>query len=204
MKAIPPLPGEAQHPRAQVYAGDLVTASTQGPRLSAEAASNIQHARRARQSAQSLGEFGLGFVVSKAEQRGIDPREGFVPKGPPRGIGGCRVHAAAVCSTLNEVGMLLESRLGTGQLLLIDCENAGGVDKNALGADAHPDQIFDNAVQIIQSAAETLGAGLSLSGQPAPVVMEVEFGVRVDANATVSLARSPDQAHFRVRLRWDA
>ena len=104
---------------------------------------------------------------------------------------------------LQGVGMLLESRLGTGQVLLIDCENAGGVDKNAVGANAHPDMILQSVVEIIQTAADTLGAGLSLAGQPAPVVMEVEFGIRVDANATVAVARQADQAHFRIRLRWD-
>jgi hypothetical protein len=31
----------------------------------------------------------------------------------------------------------------------------------------------------------------------------VEFGIRVDANATVAVARQADQAHFRIRLRWD-
>ncbi len=99
--------------------------------------------------------------------------------------------------------MLLESRLKGGLLLLIDCENAGGVDKNAAGSNAHPDEVLESVVTIVQTAAETLGAGLSLRGTPAPVSMEVEFGVRVDANATVALARQPDQAHFRVRLRWD-
>jgi hypothetical protein len=100
--------------------------------------------------------------------------------------------------------MLLESRLAGGALLLIDCENVGGVDKNAVGAGAHPDEILQNAVNIIRGAAATLGEGLSAEGRSPPVVMEVEFGVRVDANSTVVLARSPTDAHFRVRLRWDA
>ena len=99
--------------------------------------------------------------------------------------------------------MLLESHLTDRLVLLIDCENQGGVDKNAAGSGAHPDEILDNAVTIIQAAAERLGAGLSLAGAAAPVTMEVEFGVRVDANAVVSLARNPADAHFKVKLRWD-
>ncbi len=99
--------------------------------------------------------------------------------------------------------MLIESRISDRVTLLIDCESQGGVDKNAVGATGHPDRILENAVTIIRAAAEQLGEGLSLDGQPPPVVMEVEFGVRVDANATVALARNPADAHFRVKLRWD-
>lgn len=100
--------------------------------------------------------------------------------------------------------MLIESRITDRVTLLIDCESQGGVDKNAVGGNGHPDRILENAVAIIRAAAEQLGEGLSLEGQPSPVVMEVEFGVRVDAHATVALARNPDDAHFRVKLRWDS
>lgn len=99
--------------------------------------------------------------------------------------------------------MLIESRITDRVTLLIDCESSGGVDKNAVGAAGHPDKILQNTVSIIRAAAEQLGNGLSMEGQPAPVVMEVEFGVRVDAHSTVALARNPDDAHFRVKLRWD-
>jgi hypothetical protein len=99
--------------------------------------------------------------------------------------------------------MLLESRVNEKITLLIDCESQGGVDKNAVGGNAHPDDVIPSAVKIIQAAAEQMGVGLSLAVLPAPVSMEVEFGVRVDANAIVALARTPEEAHFRVRLRWD-
>ncbi len=99
--------------------------------------------------------------------------------------------------------MLLESRIDDRYTLLIDCENMGGVDKNAAGGVGHPDRVLDSAVKVIRAAAERLGAGLSVEGTPAPVTMEVNFGVRVDQNAVVSLARNPDDAHFRVTLRWD-
>ncbi len=99
--------------------------------------------------------------------------------------------------------MLLESHLGDGLVLFIDVENQGGVDKNAVGSGAHPDMIVDNAIILIQAAAERMGAGLSMQGPVAPVTMEVEFGVRVDANAVVALARCPEEGHFRVKLRWD-
>ncbi len=99
--------------------------------------------------------------------------------------------------------MLLETRVNDRLTLLVDCENSGGVEKNALTANAHPDKILDSAIAIIRGAAVRFGEGLSLEGQPAPVMLEVEFGVKVDANAVVSLARRPDEAHFRVKLRWD-
>lgn len=99
--------------------------------------------------------------------------------------------------------MLLETHLTDRLVLLIDCENQGGVDKNAVGSGAHPDDILKSTVTLIQAAADRLGAGLSLKTQPAPVSMEVEFGVKVDANAVVALARRPEDGHFRVKLRWD-
>ncbi len=99
--------------------------------------------------------------------------------------------------------MLLESRVNDRVTLLVDCENVGGVEKNALTSNAHPDKIIDGAIAIIRAAAERFGEGLSLEGQPAPVVLEVEFGVKIDANAVVSVARRPEEGHFRVKLRWD-
>ena len=99
--------------------------------------------------------------------------------------------------------MLLESRVNEKVMLLIDCESAGGVDKNSVGGGALPDDAFNSTIKIIQAAAETLGAGLSLAGTPAPVTMEVKFGVKIDANSIVSLARTPNDAHFQVTLRWD-
>lgn len=99
--------------------------------------------------------------------------------------------------------MLLESRINEKVTLLIDCESVGGVDKNSVGGNSHPDDALNSAVAIIQAAAETLGAGLSLRGSPAPVTMEVKFGVKVDANAIVALSRNLDEAHFQVTLRWD-
>lgn len=99
--------------------------------------------------------------------------------------------------------MLLESRIDDRYTLLIDCENLGGVDKNAAGSTGHPDRVLENTVKVIRAAAERLGQGLSMEQLPAPVSMEVNFGVRVDQNAAVSVARNPDDAQFRVTLRWD-
>ena len=100
--------------------------------------------------------------------------------------------------------MLLESRISDRVVLLVDTENKGGVDKNAVGSNSHPDQILDGTMAIIQAAAERMGSALSMGGDPPPVVMEIEFGVIVDGNARVALARTPEQGHFRVKLRWDA
>ncbi|MBM4368240.1 MAG: hypothetical protein FJ102_18655 [Deltaproteobacteria bacterium] len=99
--------------------------------------------------------------------------------------------------------MLLESRIDDRFTLLIDCESQGGVDKNAAGASGHPDRVLESAVKVIRAAAERLGEGLSSAGKPPPVTMEVEFGVTINQNAVVALARSPTDAHIRVKLRWD-
>lgn len=99
--------------------------------------------------------------------------------------------------------MLLETRVNDKIKLLIDCESIGGVDKNAVGGNSHPDDAFKSTIAIIQAAAETLGAGLSLEVNPAPVMMEVKFGVRIDANAIVSLSRTLQEAQFQVCMRWD-
>lgn len=99
--------------------------------------------------------------------------------------------------------MLLESRVNDKVTLLIDCESVGGVDKNSVGGNSLPDDALKSTIAIIQAAAETLGAGLSLAGSSPPVMMEVKFGVKIDANAIVSLSRNPQDAHFQVLLRWD-
>jgi outer membrane lipoprotein SlyB len=100
--------------------------------------------------------------------------------------------------------MLIESRISDSVKLLIDCEAVGGVDKNAIGGGATPDEVLENAVSLIRATAERLGNGMSCERLPAPVSMEVEFAIRVDSNATVCMAQTPDQGQMRVRIRYDA
>lgn len=99
--------------------------------------------------------------------------------------------------------MLLESRLNEKLTLLIDCESLGGVEKAAVGSGSHPDKVMANVVSTVRATALELGNALDTSVPNAPVMMEVEFAVRVDSNSIVSLARNANDGHFRIRLRWD-
>lgn len=100
--------------------------------------------------------------------------------------------------------MLLESRLNDKTTLLIDCESVGGIDKNAPGGNAQPDRVMEYAVELIKNTASHIGHGISVEQLPAPVMMEIEFGIRIDSNAVVALAQNPNSGQIRVRMRWDA
>ena len=98
--------------------------------------------------------------------------------------------------------MLLESRLDNRTTLVIDAESVGGIDKGALSESGHPDRIVESAVRMIRIVAGRLGEAAQVEGGAAPTSMEVTFAVRVDSNAVVSMARTPDDGQFRVTLRW--
>jgi hypothetical protein len=100
--------------------------------------------------------------------------------------------------------MLLESRIDDRLTLVVDCESVGSIDKGALTVRSHPDQILGSTVTAIRAIATQLGAAATLDRGTPPSAMEVRFGVRVDSNAVVSLARAPEAAQFQVTLRWDA
>ena len=100
--------------------------------------------------------------------------------------------------------MLLESRLSDDTALFIDCETVGGFDKSQNDLDFHPDQAIENVCRIAGSIAAELAAAArgAASTKPSPAGLELEFSVKVDSQATVSVARSPDAGQFRVRVRW--
>ncbi len=100
--------------------------------------------------------------------------------------------------------MLLESRLNDKTRLLIDCETVGGIDKNAATGNSDPDRVLECAVELIKHTAAQLAGGISVEALPAPVRMEIEFGVRIDSNAVVALAQHPNSGQIRVRMRWEA
>lgn len=98
--------------------------------------------------------------------------------------------------------MLLETRLNERTTLVIDAEAVGGIDKNALSVNSHPDKVMGAAMAAIRGIAENLGEAGLVDATTPPSEMEVKFTVRVDSNATVSIARSPDQGQLQVTLRW--
>ncbi|MDP2313296.1 MAG: CU044_2847 family protein [Pseudomonadota bacterium] len=100
--------------------------------------------------------------------------------------------------------MLLESRINERTTLVIDAESVGGIDKGALSTRSHPDTAIPAVMAAIRAVAETLGEAARVGGSAPPSGMEVTFTVRIDSNAVVSVARTPDAGQFRVTLKWAA
>jgi hypothetical protein len=100
--------------------------------------------------------------------------------------------------------MLLQSRLDHQTTLLIDTEPVGGVNKEELDVVFHPDDALDHVVQIAAGVAKQLAvaaAGVH-TAVPQPGEFELEFGLKIDSNSTVSIARSAGAGQFQVRVRW--
>lgn len=101
--------------------------------------------------------------------------------------------------------MLLESRLDADTTLFIDVEPTPGFAKDEGTLGFHPDQILDNVVKVSTLVAQMLAsAGAATQGETAaaPTLVSLEFGIKVDGNAVVSLAARPDWAHFRIKTEW--
>ncbi len=98
--------------------------------------------------------------------------------------------------------MLLESRINDRCTLLIDAETVGGIDKGSQSSHSHPDKMVPLVVEMIRGVAENLGAAVNVDAPHAPNEMDVTFTVRMDSNAVVSIARSPEAGQFQVTLRW--
>lgn len=97
--------------------------------------------------------------------------------------------------------MLLECRVGEGSFIVLDAESTGGIDKSVTKIVSHPDQVVGQTLDAIRAIAGSFGAGVGDSAER-PSTLEVQFGVRVDSNATVTVAKTPEQGQFRVTLRW--
>lgn len=101
--------------------------------------------------------------------------------------------------------MLLQSRLDHKTVLLIDTEAVGGVNKDEMEVHFHPDDALDHVVQIATGIARNLAvtAAGAESTVPKPMALDVDFGLKIDSNATVAVARTPESGQFRVRVRWE-
>jgi hypothetical protein len=100
--------------------------------------------------------------------------------------------------------MLIESRLNDKATVIFDCESVGGIDKGTVSVASHPDKIVPFAMEAIRAVASELGAAMNAPGAKPPVMMRVEFAVRVDSNAIVQIARNVDQGQLKVTLQWDS
>lgn len=96
--------------------------------------------------------------------------------------------------------MLIESYVGEKKVLVFDCESASSIEKGGLtGISGHPDRILPAMITTIGLVAEQMRQVMTGSG--APTSAEVEFGLKVDSGAVVSIARNVGDAHVVVRLR---
>ena len=94
--------------------------------------------------------------------------------------------------------MILESHIGDKHVLPIDCESDSGLNKGGNARSAHPDKVVENMGVIIG----LLHAELSRAAAAAGVTDgEIEFGIRVDMGANVSIAKVPSEGQLRVKLR---
>ena len=100
--------------------------------------------------------------------------------------------------------MLLESRLSDDTVLLIDCETVGGFDKSDATSDFHPDEAITNVCKLAGDVAMELSRTTSAAakGKPSPAGLELSFSIKIDSKAAVSVARTPNDGQFRVRVRW--
>lgn len=100
--------------------------------------------------------------------------------------------------------MLLVSQLDEDTALYIDAEVVGGVDKGEMETFFHPDNTLDDVVKIASGIGARLAATAerSAAASPPPQRLEMEFALKVDSNATISVARSLDAGQFRFRVIW--
>ena len=95
--------------------------------------------------------------------------------------------------------MLLETRLEDDTYILIDAEPMPGIGRND-GQYNSPADALENMLRL--AAQVTRRFKDLLDEDSTPDRMGVTFGVRVDGNATVSLARKPDNAQFQITAEW--
>lgn len=90
--------------------------------------------------------------------------------------------------------MLLESRLADDTALFIDCETVAGFDKSDAASDFHPDDAVKHVCRIAWAiAAELAATARAAAGvKPAPGGLELEFGIKIDSKAIVSISQNID------------
>lgn len=96
--------------------------------------------------------------------------------------------------------MLLQTELADGTEIYIDCETTGGFDKDSATLDFHPDDAAKNVVKIATAVAQDLRAVAAGAGDG--TTLEVEFSVKIDSKAVVSVGRNAADGQFQIRLRY--
>ena len=100
--------------------------------------------------------------------------------------------------------MLLETRLSDETYISIDAEAVASINKGDNAAITSPEKVMSEVLNLTGQIARDLAIAAkgAASTKPTPAGIELEFGIRVDSNSVVSVSRRPDDAQFKVRVRW--
>ena len=90
-----------------------------------------------------------------------------------------------------------------GQLLNLEVPSGGGVDKGGVARFGEPNEVITNVAAAVRTVAGELGQALAVETPTSPVAMDVQFGIRIDEKALVSVAMTPGDAQFLVTLRYE-
>lgn len=99
--------------------------------------------------------------------------------------------------------MRVEARID-GQPLMIEAPAGGSIDKGGLAKVGDPDEVLKSIADAVRIVASHVGSGLQLDAYVPPVAMEVQFSVRVDDKAIVSVGLTPGEGQFVITLKYDA
>lgn len=91
-----------------------------------------------------------------------------------------------------------------GKELLIEVPSGGGIDKGGVARTGDPNAVLDNVTNAVRIVAVQVGRALEMEAYVPPVAMEVQFAVKVDDKAFVSVGMTPEDGQFRVTLKYDA
>ncbi|MFT5683235.1 MAG: hypothetical protein ACI8RZ_004166 [Myxococcota bacterium] len=95
--------------------------------------------------------------------------------------------------------MFLETRLKDDTFIQIDAEASLGIDKGGAVYHSQAD-VLDNMLTLAAQVTSRLKE--LTTGEDAPDRMSVTFGIRVNGNSEVSMARQSDIAQFQVTAEW--
>jgi hypothetical protein len=97
---------------------------------------------------------------------------------------------------------LIRFRTVSGVDVLVEVDDESGFQKvRADGVVADAKEKFDEALQTVNAAAES-ALGVFRSGSANPENIEIEFGIKLSAQAGAVIARTAVEGHLLVRLSW--
>jgi len=96
--------------------------------------------------------------------------------------------------------VLIETNISSDRRILIDVEATGGVQKDDLDPH-HPDDIIPSAISLAEGVIKQLA---NIAKKDGVSKLSVTFGVRVDGNSMVSIARSPERGQLKISAEWSA